>query len=160
MWNREETRNSPADQSHTTSRPDAPGGAAADPSRGDRQGRTATVGSSVLIKGVLTASEDLTVDGQLEGRIDLPEHTLTIGPNAKVTADIVAKVVTVFGTMSGKITANGMLDIRRGASVEGEVTCTRISIQDGASFTGKVAMGKHATSAAKSAEASKLPVAV
>ena len=158
MWNREETRNSPADQTYTP-RPETPGGAAGDPSRGDRQARTATVGSSVLIKGVLTASEDLTVDGELEGRIDLPEHTLTIGPNAKVAADIVAKVVTVFGTTSGKITAHGMLDIRRGASVEGEVSCTRISIQDGASFTGKVAMSKHATSAANS-DASKLPVAV
>ena len=104
--------------------------------------RVAALGSSILIKGTLAGSEDLTVDGRVEGRIELPAHTLTIGPNAVITAEIVAKVVTVFGTVKGNVTAHDSLEIRRGASIEGEVTCTRISIQEGAAFSGKVAMGK------------------
>jgi hypothetical protein len=80
---------------------------------------TATIGSSVLLKGELTSSEDLTVDGQVEGRIDLPEHSLTIGPNANIKANIAARIVLVFGTVTGNITAHEKIDLRRGASVEG-----------------------------------------
>ena len=86
--------------------------------------------------------EDRTVDGRLEGRIELPDHPRTIGPNANITAEIVAKVVMVFGAVKGNVTAHDSLDIRRGASLEGEVACTRISIQEGAAFSGRVAMGK------------------
>src|SRR5438045_6760859 len=101
-----------------------------------KDSRVATLGSSILIKGTLTGSEDLTVDGRVEGRIELPDHTLTIGPNANITAEILAKVVTVFGNVKGNVIAHDSLDIRRGASLEGEVTCTRISIQEGAAFSG------------------------
>jgi cytoskeletal protein CcmA (bactofilin family) len=101
----------------------------------------AALGSSVKIKGTLSGSEDLTVDGQVDGRIDLPGHTLTVGPNARITAEIVAKTVTVFGTVGGNIVAHDTLEIRRGGAVEGEVTCGRIAIQEGAAFSGKVSMG-------------------
>jgi cytoskeletal protein CcmA (bactofilin family) len=139
MWNREEPRpvqpvshppHTPAPSVPDTRPPDA------------KETRVATLGSSILIKGTLAGSEDLTVDGRVEGRIEVPAHAVTIGPNATITAEIVAKVVTVFGSVKGNITAHDSLDIRRGATIEGEVTCTRISIQEGAAFSGKVAMGK------------------
>ena len=107
--------------------------------------RQPTLGSSIFIKGVLTGSEDLTVDGRVEGRIQLPDHTLTVGPNAKITAEIVAKVITVFGSVKGNVTAHDRLDIRSTASLEGEVTCARISIQEGAAFSGSVSMGNKRT---------------
>jgi cytoskeletal protein CcmA (bactofilin family) len=100
----------------------------------------ASIGSSVFIKGDLTAQEDLTVDGRVDGRIDLPGHTLTIGPNAKVNATVAAKMVTVFGTVTGTMTIHEKLEVRNGATIEGEVTCARISIQEGAVFAGKITM--------------------
>ena len=98
----------------------------------------ATLGASVCIKGEITGSEDLTIDGQVEGRISLPEHALTIGPNATVCADITAKVVTVFGTVLGSITAHEKVDVRRSGSVEGDVACASLVVQDGAIMCGKI----------------------
>ena len=74
--------------------------------------RVATVGISVSIKGEISGAEDLTVDGQVEGRIDLPQHSLTIGPNATAVADINAKNITVFGAVVGSIVAREKADIR------------------------------------------------
>jgi cytoskeletal protein CcmA (bactofilin family) len=138
MWNREEAKPAAVPPPSPPLRPSV-----ADPRPAEaRDSRVATLGSSILIKGTVTGSEDLTVDGRVDGRLELPDHTLTIGPNANITAGVLAKVVTVFGTVKGNVTAHDSLDIRRGASVEGEVTCRRISIQEGAFFSGKVAMGK------------------
>jgi cytoskeletal protein CcmA (bactofilin family) len=99
--------------------------------------KVATVGVSVSIKGEIKATEDVTVDGQVEGRIDLPEHTLTIGPNATVLADINAKTVIVFGSVIGNVTARENADIRKTASVEGSLTCGRLSVQEGATIVAK-----------------------
>jgi cytoskeletal protein CcmA (bactofilin family) len=100
--------------------------------------RVATIGVSVSIKGEINGSEDLTIDGQVEGRIELPEHTLTIGPNATVVADINAKVVTVFGSIIGSVVAREKADIRKTASLEGSLTCGRLAVQEGAKINGKV----------------------
>ena len=100
--------------------------------------RLASMGISVSIKGEISGSEDLTVDGQVEGRIDLAEHTLTIGPNATVVADINAKVIIIFGTVIGTVAAREKADIRKSASVEGSLSCGRLAVQDGARITGKV----------------------
>jgi cytoskeletal protein CcmA (bactofilin family) len=100
--------------------------------------RVATVGNSVSIKGEIKAAEDVTVDGQVEGRIDLPEHTLTIGPNATVLADINVKAVIVFGSLIGNVTARENADIRKTASVEGSLTCGRLSVQEGATIVAKI----------------------
>ena len=105
---------------------------------GDDKSRVATFGGSVFIKGEITGSEDLTIDGQVEGRIHLSDHTLTIGPNATIVADITAKVVTVFGSVDGNITAKERIDVRSSASVEGTVTCAKLSIQEGAHVCGKI----------------------
>jgi cytoskeletal protein CcmA (bactofilin family) len=100
--------------------------------------RTATIGISVSIKGEIKGAEDVVVDGQVQGRIDLPEHTLTIGPNATVLADIDAKVVVVFGSVTGSINARDKADIRKTASVEGALSCGRLMVQEGATMNGKI----------------------
>jgi len=124
MWNQEGPRNV-----ETT-----PDGRPADP----KDGRAATLGRSVCIKGEIVGSEDLTIDGQVEGKIDLPDHMLTVGPNATILADIVAKSLTVFGSVIGTITAKDKVDLRKSGSVEGTVTCSRIAMQEGAQMSGKL----------------------
>jgi cytoskeletal protein CcmA (bactofilin family) len=109
-----------------------------------REANPANIGSSVFVKGELSGLEDLTVDGKVEGRIHLPDHALTIGPNAKIQADIVAKVITVFGTVVGGVTARDKVEIRRGGSLEGDLVCARMAIQEGAYFHGHVNMGPRA----------------
>lgn len=98
----------------------------------------ATVGLSVSIKGEISGSEDVTVDGQVEGRIELPEHTLTIGPNATVLADINAKNVIILGTVVGGVVARETAEIRKTAAVEGSLSCGRLAVQEGARINGKV----------------------
>jgi len=115
--------------------------------------RVAAVGISISIKGEISGSEDLTVDGQVEGRIDLPEHTLTIGPNATVVADITAKSVTVFGSVIGNIVAREKADIRRAASIEGALTCGRLAVQEGATITGRIDTRNRPAAAVKAREA-------
>ena len=104
----------------------------------DTSKATASLGGSVFVKGEINGSEDLTVDGRVEGRIDLPEHALTIGPNAKIDATITAKIVTIFGSVTGTITAREKVDVRSSATVQGIVTCGRIAVQEGATVNGKI----------------------
>ncbi|MGB7218257.1 MAG: polymer-forming cytoskeletal protein [Vicinamibacterales bacterium] len=113
------------------------------PARGPHEAHetgVAKLGSSVCVKGELSGAEDLLIDGRVEGRIDLPDHTLTVGPSGHIRADIVAKVVTVFGTVVAAITARDRVEIRRGGSVEGPLVCPSIAIEDGAHFKGRVEM--------------------
>ena len=103
-----------------------------------KNGAVAALGHSVRIKGEITGSEDLTIDGQVEGKIHLPEHTLTVGPNATIVADLTAKVVIVFGSIMGTIVAADKVELRSSASAEGAITCNRVAIQEGAKFSGKL----------------------
>jgi cytoskeletal protein CcmA (bactofilin family) len=99
--------------------------------------RAASIGKSVTIKGDLIGSEDLTIDGQIEGRIELKGHSLLIGPNAKVQAAVTAKVVTVMGTVIGNITAE-KVDIRKGASIEGDIDSQKVAMAEGAQLSGRI----------------------
>lgn len=114
--------------------------------------RVATIGISVTIKGEINGAEDLTVDGQVEGKIELPEHTLTIGPNATVMADINAKVVTVFGTVIGNVVAREKADIRKTASIEGSLACGTLAVQEGAKMNGRIETKKPAAASRTKAE--------
>jgi cytoskeletal protein CcmA (bactofilin family) len=100
---------------------------------------SANIGRAVVVNGELTGLEDLTVEGRVEGSIDLPDHALTIGPTGTIHAKIVAKIVTVFGSVVGDITARDTI-IRKGASVQGDLVCARLAMQDGAILCGKVDM--------------------
>jgi cytoskeletal protein CcmA (bactofilin family) len=114
--------------------------------------RVATVGRSVVVKGDISGSEDLTIDGQVEGRVTLPQYTVTVGPNATVRANVSATAVTIFGTVVGDVTADEKVDVRRGASVEGHISCTRLAVQEGAVLGGKIETRGDRRSARKKAE--------
>ena len=98
------------------------------------------IGKSVVIKGELRGSEDLTIEGHIEGTIDLKDHVLTIGPNGKINAQVFAKSVVVLGTVQGNITASDKVEIRDGAAVDGDVISPRVAIAEGARFHGSVDM--------------------
>ena len=98
------------------------------------------LGKSVMIKGELNASEDLTLYGQMEGRVAVLEHTLTIGPDANIRAEIQASTVVIMGAVSGNITATTRVDIRSTGSVIGDILSPRLAIADGGQLRGKVQM--------------------
>jgi cytoskeletal protein CcmA (bactofilin family) len=98
------------------------------------------IGKSVVIKGELNGSEDLTVEGHVEGKIELRDHVLTIGPNGKIKAQVFAKAVIVLGEVNGNVTATEKVDIRDGGSVDGDIISPRVAIAEGAHFRGSVDM--------------------
>src|SRR5437879_7920690 len=101
-------------------------------------GEFAHIGKSVSIKGELSGSEDIFVDGQVEGTIQLSGNSLTIGPNGRIRANITAKNVTVNGSVDGNIEAGERTDLRKSAVVKGDVRTRRIAIEEGAYFTGQL----------------------
>jgi cytoskeletal protein CcmA (bactofilin family) len=105
-------------------------------------GEFAHIGKSVVIKGELSGSEDLYVDGSVEGNIELRNHSLTVGPNGKVKANVSAKAVMVQGTLDGSVNASDRVELRKSAVVTGDVTTQRIAIEEGAFLKGKVDIQK------------------
>ena len=98
------------------------------------------IGKSVVIKGELNGSEDLTIEGHVEGTIQLKEHVLTIGPNGRIKAQVFAKSVIVLGEVTGNVTASDKVDIRDNGSVDGDIVSPRVAIAEGAHFRGSVDM--------------------
>ena len=98
------------------------------------------IGKSVVIKGELNGSEDLTIEGQVEGKIELKDHVLTIGPNGKIKAQVFAKALIVLGEVNGNVTATDKVEIRDGGSVDGDIISPRVAIAEGAHFRGSVDM--------------------
>ena len=98
------------------------------------------IGKSVIIKGELSGSEDLTIEGQVEGKIELKQHVLTIGPHGRIRAQIFAKVVVVLGEVLGNIKASDKVVIRENGAVEGDIVAPRVAIAEGARFRGKIDM--------------------
>lgn len=98
------------------------------------------IGKSVVIKGELNGSEDLTIEGHVEGTIQLRDHVLTIGPNGRIKAQVFAKSVIVLGEVTGNVTASDKVDIRDNGSVDGDVISPRVAIAEGAHFRGSVDM--------------------
>jgi cytoskeletal protein CcmA (bactofilin family) len=98
------------------------------------------IGKSVVIKGELNGSEDLTIEGHVEGTIQLRDHVLTIGPNGRIKAQVFAKSVVVLGEVTGNVTASDKVDIRDNGSVDGDIISPRVAIAEGAHFRGSVDM--------------------
>ncbi len=107
---------------------------ASDPHRAD----VGHIGKSVQIKGELTGSEDLYLDGSIEGTIDLRDHSLIIGPNGKIKAGITARDLVVHGRVEGNVTATGRVELRKSCTLIGDVSTQRIVIEDGAFFKGAI----------------------
>ena len=111
------------------------------------------IGKSVIIKGELSGSEDLTIEGQVEGKIELRQNVLTIGPNGRIKAQVFAKTIVVQGEVHGNITASERIDIRDNGSVDGDLSSPRVSIADGAHFRGAIDMQKGKPGDAKPGDA-------
>ncbi len=107
-----------------------------------KTGDFAHIGKSVIIKGELSGSEDLYVDGQVEGSIELAGNSLTIGPNGQVRANVNAKSVIVQGKMDGNIRSTDRTELRKSAIATGDIVTQRVAIEEGAYFNGKVEIQK------------------
>lgn len=103
---------------------------------------TATIGKSVKIVGQIFTKEDLYVDGDVEGTIESQENKVTIGPNGRVQASIRARDVIILGQVQGNVETSDKVDIRKDAKLVGDITTSRISIEDGALFKGSIDIKK------------------
>ena len=102
----------------------------------------ANIGKSIVFKGDLTGDEDLEIEGQIEGRIDLPKNQLTIGANGRVKAEISAKAVVIIGQVTGDVNATERLEIQSSGVVKGDIRSPRLLIQEGAVINGAISMKK------------------
>lgn len=123
------------------------------------EGGPVNIGKSVVIKGELNGSEDLTIEGHVEGKIELKDHVLTIGPNGRIKAQVFAKAVIVLGEVSGNISASEKVDIRDNGSVDGDIVAPRVAIAEGAHFRGAVDMQQRQGGAAQPAAKPVAPAA-
>ena len=104
------------------------------------QQESASIGKSIVIKGEVSGSEDLTIEGQVEGKIELRDHILSVGASGRVQAHIVAKSIVVHGQVTGNLTAAEKIEIREHGAVDGDIVAPRVAIADGAKFRGSVDM--------------------
>src|SRR6476660_2372033 len=159
MWKRDEAVRPASGQPAAPQAPQAPAAAGAPAPRAEasqnRERDIVNIGKSVVIKGELNGSEDLTIEGQVEGTIQLRDHILTIGANGKIKAQIFATAVIVLGSVTGNVTASEKVDIRDAGSVDGDIISPRVAIAEGAHFRGSVDMQRKAgaTEAPKAAAA-------
>jgi cytoskeletal protein CcmA (bactofilin family) len=149
MWNRrkdEEFSPKPASAPPTSSElakegipmSTLPGRSASEPHFDTHRGGQAVLGKSVIVKGQIYSREDLTIDGEVEGTVELQEHRLTVGPNGKVTAGIKAREIVVLGTIHGNVETTDKIDIRKDAKLVGDIKTARVVIEDGAYFKGNI----------------------
>jgi cytoskeletal protein CcmA (bactofilin family) len=109
----------------------------------DERRVSAWIGTALIVQGKIISTQDLTIDGKVEGTIELGDHGLTIGSGAEIRADLVAQTVTISGSVTGNVTATSIVDLRATGSVDGDITAPRLLMADGAIIKGKVdARGK------------------
>jgi len=118
-----------------------------DSHRSNEQNRTdvAHIGKSVMMKGEVSGSEDLYLDGEVEGSIELRDYNLTVGPNGRVRANINAKQVIIHGRVDGNVFASDRVELRKSAVLSGDIATQRIVIEDGAYFKGGIDISKNQT---------------
>jgi cytoskeletal protein CcmA (bactofilin family) len=163
MWKRDESVRPASGQPTTAPQPHAPIAAGTSGPRSDAshsmEKDIVNIGKSVVIKGELNGSEDLTIEGHVEGTIQLRDHVLTIGPNGKIKAQVFAKSVIVLGEVTGNVTASDKVDIRDNGSVDGDIISPRVAIAEGAHFRGSVDMQRKAAAPVPPAKAAATPQA-
>jgi len=116
---------------------------------------TARLGASLHVKGEITGNEDLAIDGSVEGLVHLEDRKLTIGASARVTADVIAREVVVYGNVKGNLRARDRIEIKKDGSVIGDLTTARIMIEDGAYFKGSIEIDKAGDSGSSSDDLDK-----
>ena len=154
MWKRTDAERPPTRSERGTAPSESPSPPPARAAAPGRPTEAINIGPSVAIKGELSGSEDLTIDGQVEGTIELREHTLTVGPNGKIKAQVFAKAVVVEGHVLGNISAGDRVDIRDRGTLEGDIVAPRVGIAEGALFRGSIDMQRTAPSATRPPAAS------
>jgi cytoskeletal protein CcmA (bactofilin family) len=107
----------------------------------DERRKAAWIGGSILVKGDVVSTEDLVIDGQVQGTIELGDHSLIIGQGASVVADLVAKSVTISGQVKGNVIGAATVELKSTAEVEGDITAPKFLMEDGAALSGKVDTG-------------------
>jgi cytoskeletal protein CcmA (bactofilin family) len=120
---------------------------------------TGWLGSNLQVKGEITGTEDLLIDGEVEGLIHLDERKLTVGATAKVTADITARDVVVYGTVKGNVRAKGRIEIKKDGAIIGNLTTAQIMIEDGADFKGSIEIDRSVAEQAEKSVASRAAAA-
>jgi cytoskeletal protein CcmA (bactofilin family) len=123
-------------------------------------GEQATIGKSLIVKGEVSGSESLYIDGKVEGAINLPGNRVTVGRNGQVAANISAREIVVLGKVRGNCQASDRIDIRSEGSLTGDVIAARISIEDGAFFKGGIDIRKPGAEAKKDTPAVNEPIAI
>jgi cytoskeletal protein CcmA (bactofilin family) len=103
--------------------------------------RASWISGSILVRGDVVSTGDLLIDGQVQGTIELGDHSLTIGPSASVVADLAAKVITVSGTVVGNVKGAARVELKATAKVEGDVSAPAFVMEEGATLKGRVEMG-------------------
>jgi cytoskeletal protein CcmA (bactofilin family) len=160
MWKRDEAVRPASGQPAAPQAPAPATGAPAPRAEASqkRESDAVNIGKSVVIKGELNGSEDLTIEGQVEGTIQLRDHVLTIGANGRIKAQVFAKAVIVLGEVTGNVTASEKVDIRDNGSVDGDIISPRVAIAEGAHFRGSVDMQRKTAPAATAAKPAVTPV--
>ena len=113
----------------------------------------AMIGPTITIKGDLSGEEDLLIEGRVEGKIDMPRNSITVGKSGRIKADVYGKVITVEGEVEGNLFGEEQLVLRQSSTVRGNITAPRVSLEDGANFKGSIDM----SSKEKAAPASSKP---
>jgi len=149
MWKRDEAVKPATGQGQGAPSGDLPASPRQADARRQLERDNVNIGKSVVIKGELNGSEDLTIEGQVEGKIELRQNVLTIGPNGKIKAQVFAKSVIVQGEVTGNVTATEKVDIRDAGAVDGDIISPRVAIADGAHFRGSIDMQRTESAAAK-----------
>jgi cytoskeletal protein CcmA (bactofilin family) len=114
------------------------------------------IGQSVEIKGELTGNEDLTIEGMVDGKIQVKDHNLTIGANGRIKAEVHAKMVVVLGQVQGNISADDKVEIAPSGQVDGDIRAPRVAIADGAKFRGSIDMNRAGAGQSQSAPQSQV----
>jgi cytoskeletal protein CcmA (bactofilin family) len=138
MWKKDEeikTPNSPSGNTSATTPPERPARQPRPPS-----GQQATIGRSISIKGDVTGDEDLVIEGRIEGKVDLKQHNITIGPEGRVKADVVGRTVTIEGSVEGDVRGQEQVALRSSSKVTGDIVAPRVVLEDGATFLGSIDM--------------------
>lgn len=160
MWTKETMSEVPGTTPSKDSRiPAAPLNAPAGIRTSPPTARTlACLGSTITVKGEITSDEDLQIDGKVEGNISLRGHRLTVGRTAQLNSEINAREVIVYGNASGNLRARDRVEIKKDGQVIGDITTTRISIEDGAYFKGHIEIERAQSSVSASKETEEMPI--
>ena len=155
MWSKQQSVAEPpvSTPSSPSSSPSGFGAPSTSPLKGSNARNPARIGSSIEIRGHLIGSEDLQIDGKVEGAIALQGQRRTVGRTGQLNSEVQAREVVVYGKVQGNLRASDRVEIKKDGSVTGDITTSRISIEDGAYFKGRIEIDRSKGSSVEEYEA-------